>query len=570
MAIHPELELAYIRYVKSSGRAAEANELAAQLVMTDRADSAAAAAAIELIDGSFPVLERLCREVAGTPRYVAARALGAALGKLRWLPPLRPILEAQPFEAANAAIHGAVVAMISRAEWRDADRILETLVPAARALNAGTASGAGAEPTRATQMRDEQARVAKARRFRHGAMGEVAAALAACKATDSARELVDEILARAPERDADDRVCAFAAAAPALQLLGEAAQARDLIQRAYDLFESEWGENVDGYGDPFLDTAAHADAHTRHLATWEHGQLWTPEPPVANVFQNPYKGFGVERRQQEKLNNEVVYLARYAGIGTRFATGKLAAALDVIDAARTTHPAHVPHLVRLLVETASTIDVESLARLGAWLAAVADDDVAVGRIAAALPRLTHADSSAWGDTRYTDVALRLARRVPHPAARTTPLLAIACALGGRRKTRDQAAALAEEVLALVNDHSKGGVLAEVTVAARRLLADLAVPRAETREIIYEGSTAYSLADHLMMLVYLFGNGLEEDTRFTANTADSILTARGLIMGTGSCRRVADMPEHPLYQPGDECYRQGDYAYAFLGTTPAPR
>ena len=76
------------------------------------------------------------------------------------------------------------------------------------------------------------ARVAKARRFRHGAMGDVAAALAACKVSDAARELVDEILAEAPALEADDRVCAFAAAAPALTLLGQRDQARDLVQRA--------------------------------------------------------------------------------------------------------------------------------------------------------------------------------------------------------------------------------------------------------------------------------------------------------------------------------------------------
>jgi hypothetical protein len=111
---------------------------------------------------------------------------------------------------------------------------------------------------------------------------------------------------------------------------------------------------------------------------------------------------------------------------------------------------------------------------------------------------------------------------------------------------------------------------ELAAVARRLLADLANPPGQVPEIIYDGNSAYSVADQVMMLVYLFGNGLEEDSRFAGNTADAILTARGLIMGTGSCRRVADTPEHPLYQPGDECYRQGDHAYAFLGTTPDPR
>lgn len=71
----------------------------------------------------------------------------------------------------------------------------------------------------------------------------------------------------------------------------------------------------------------------------------------------------------------------------------------------------------------------------------------------------------------------------------------------------------------------------------------------------------------MLLVLLFGNGLEGDIRITGNTADAVTAARGLATGTGSCQRIDAPPNSPLYRPGDECYVQHPSTHVFLDPQP---
>jgi hypothetical protein len=529
-----DLEMTYARYLRDRGRAHEANEIAKKLVLAD----VDAAAGVRLIGGSFPHLEELCRQLAGKPCYAAARALGKALGTLRWLPPLQPILEAQPFEAASGAIHGAIGAMMCKAEPGDAARIRETLLPAARAIRTH---------------RTDLASIRKAERFRRGLLGEIAAALAACKEA-GARELVEEVTGELGGLGVIDRACAQAAFAPALVFLGERAAADELIASAQAALDHEYEDDVDGWGNLWFDCVAEGAAAVKHAATWQHGMCWSAEAPVAHRLVNqPYVGSrgGPRGAAREALANKIAFHVEASKTDTRFANGQLAAALDVIDAARTTDADHVPLLVAQLSLTAETIDQECLARIAGVLVGLPDDAIATPVVA--LARLRH-----------TELALAHVRRIASEYRRAHALLEIACALGGRDSTRAQATAIADEVLSLAARHPAA---AEI---ARRLLADLAAPPPRTAEIIWEDSYEHRVEEHLMHLVLLFGNGLEGDARFTANTHDAVLTARGLMMGTGSCRRVRDLPEHPLYQAGDECYRQGSHAYAFLCPTPIAR
>jgi hypothetical protein len=532
-----DLEMSYARYLRARGRAHEANEIARRRVLERRGDDADAY--VRLIGGSFPHLEDLCRQFAGKTAYSAARALGAALGELRWLPPLVPILEAQPFEAASGAIHSAIAAMMCKAEPRDADRIRDTLLPAARALRTD---------------RSEQAWIWKAARFRRAALAEIAAAFAACKETEAARTIVDALRAELDGLGVVDRACAHAVIAPPLVLLGERVAADELIASAEAALDHAYDDDVDGYGDVWFDWVAQGRAEVTHFATWEHGKSWIAEAPVAHRYVN-YSYFGnrggPRGAEHEALENKVAFHVEASKTVTRFANGQLAAALDVIDRARETDADYVPELIKLICASADEIDKECLPRLAEALRAMPDD--AIATCVMGLARLRH-----------TELALQHVRRIPNERQRTEALVEIACALGAREATRAQAPAIAEEVVALEARHP------EAAAVARRLLEDLAHPPPHVPEIIWEDSYEHDVEAHLMHLVLLFGNGLEGDTRFTANTHDAVLTARGLIMGTGSCRRVPDMPEHPLYKPGDECYRQGSYAYAFLCPTPVAR
>lgn len=72
---------------------------------------------------------------------------------------------------------------------------------------------------------------------------------------------------------------------------------------------------------------------------------------------------------------------------------------------------------------------------------------------------------------------------------------------------------------------------------------------------------------LQLLVLLFGNGLEGDVRLEGETADAVEVLRGLVLKVGSCQPIDPPTDSPLYQPGDECFRQHATARVFLCPTP---
>jgi hypothetical protein len=72
---------------------------------------------------------------------------------------------------------------------------------------------------------------------------------------------------------------------------------------------------------------------------------------------------------------------------------------------------------------------------------------------------------------------------------------------------------------------------------------------------------------LLLLLVLFGNGLDGDVRFEGSSPECIDALRGLVVGTGNCVPIAAPADSALWQPGDECYRQQDAARVFLCTTP---
>lgn len=76
-----------------------------------------------------------------------------------------------------------------------------------------------------------------------------------------------------------------------------------------------------------------------------------------------------------------------------------------------------------------------------------------------------------------------------------------------------------------------------------------------------------MPDDLYPLLLMLGNGLDGDVRFVGNTPDAVEMARGLIIGTGACRPMEPPTDAPLYQPGDECYRQHAQGRAFLDPKP---
>src|SRR5262245_37701575 len=88
-------------------------------------------------------------------------------------------------------------------------------------------------------------------------------------------------------------------------------------------------------------------------------------------------------------------------------------------------------------------------------------------------------------------------------------------------------------------------------------------------IMFTGAVAgdFTIARDLMSLVLMFGNGLEGDIRITGNTADAIEAARGLALGTGSCRPIEPPTDSPLYRAGDECYVQPPSTLVFLDPKP---
>jgi hypothetical protein len=99
----------------------------------------------------------------------------------------------------------------------------------------------------------------------------------------------------------------------------------------------------------------------------------------------------------------------------------------------------------------------------------------------------------------------------------------------------------------------------------------ATPTAVAERITMTGAIddVFVVRDHVMLLVLLFGNGLEGDIRLTGNTAEAVEIARGLVLGTGSCRRVEPRPDSPLYREGDECYVQAPSTLVFLDPRPEP-
>ena len=72
---------------------------------------------------------------------------------------------------------------------------------------------------------------------------------------------------------------------------------------------------------------------------------------------------------------------------------------------------------------------------------------------------------------------------------------------------------------------------------------------------------------LQLLVLLFGNGLEGDVRLEGETADAVEVLRGLTLKVGSCNPIDPPTDSPLYQPGDECFRQHKDARVFLCPVP---
>lgn len=77
----------------------------------------------------------------------------------------------------------------------------------------------------------------------------------------------------------------------------------------------------------------------------------------------------------------------------------------------------------------------------------------------------------------------------------------------------------------------------------------------------------SLETSVQLLLLLFGNGLEADVRLEGETDDAVAALRGLTLKVGSCQPIAPPADSPLYQPGDECYRQHETARVFLCPRP---
>ena len=76
-------------------------------------------------------------------------------------------------------------------------------------------------------------------------------------------------------------------------------------------------------------------------------------------------------------------------------------------------------------------------------------------------------------------------------------------------------------------------------------------------------------DEIFPLLLLVGNGIEGDLRLQGNTPAAVEFARGLLLGTGACRRCEPPPAAAvtLYRPGDECYYQHADGRAFLDPVP---
>lgn len=94
------------------------------------------------------------------------------------------------------------------------------------------------------------------------------------------------------------------------------------------------------------------------------------------------------------------------------------------------------------------------------------------------------------------------------------------------------------------------------------------------DVIYsDGASAWIrpaiLPDELGTLALMVGNGIDGDLRLEGNTSEAIALARGLLIGTGACRR-SEAPAagvETLYRDGDECYHQHAEGRAFLNPIP---
>ncbi|MCE9573191.1 MAG: hypothetical protein K8W52_08545 [Deltaproteobacteria bacterium] len=538
-----DVALLWARYLAETNRAALAFEVAADVVRRARSDDAAEAA-IALLEQSaaFPVLESLCREVAALPgRSRSARVLGAALGRLRWLPALAPLLGA-PFDRACATMHGAIAGMMGCAEPGDAVGLRGVLLPAARGIVPGT---------------DDATIRRRAERFRRAVLSDLAGALARCGDLGCASELADEIRSELDGLDAVDGACARAGLAVVLVAAGDAARARALVDEARRTLEDYFDDDLDDHGVPWFDVVAYAHATVEHLATWTHGMPWAPIEPVSRLFAGPVtvRVFPPQRAVQERWRNEIDFRTSAAALKTPFSNGQLALAMDVVDRAFSEQPEYGPWLLGHLAGQLTEMDDDLAGRLGARLGALT-------RGGGAHDSAIEAGARALARSGRAALALPLARRL-ESHLRTRATLETAVAWASKRETRELGLAAAEECLRIPGPSLQGWM-----ALARVLLADEVPP--VSRMVVRmagEFASTFTMPDQVTHMVLAFGNGLEGDARITCSDAEAVQLARRIAIGSGGCRRIAPPTDTALYRPGDECYRQHGTARLFLSPIP---
>lgn len=85
---------------------------------------------------------------------------------------------------------------------------------------------------------------------------------------------------------------------------------------------------------------------------------------------------------------------------------------------------------------------------------------------------------------------------------------------------------------------------------------------------YKETFDFSEGSNIVMMAYLyFANGLPPESRAEFDDAEMHEVVRGLILGGGDSEKIEITEEiknsSKLYQPNDECYRQGSHSYFFI-------
>ncbi len=391
-------DLRFARYLRDRGQVVLAKDLVLESLVSS---SDVGWLEVAIVGDDVENLSALCAAIVGGPFYGIARSLGEALGRLRQLPRLGPILDGENIDVAAQAIVGALNAIAFRREPDDASAVEEILLPPLR-------------------------------RFKADALiATVAAALAALGNTTGATRLVAELSQKFESLDSQDRASLQAALAPALVLLGEFERATAFLDDAERRFVSVFGDDdVDGYGVPSFDALAFDRARATHLKTWTRGS-WEPIRPVSSRFSSQLFRFGRGRSLYEARKNAIEHHVEASVLGKADAAC-IEAAMTVIEDSRDDEERNLGSLVRLLERWSRPLPDQVLHRLRTVLAASTPDEAADG-----------AWTLAW--LGHVMDATEVCGRVKNEYLRRQITTQMALSLATREDSREEAIRLAKEV-----------------------------------------------------------------------------------------------------------------------------